>query len=150
MKELKELIEEHKTRQFQILNIVDTFKSLVDKLTYIEYVYIGYTDLENDLSFKPENLDDIREHLIFLMDLVMDIEVKFKGFNSDYVEVIENDPKLLKEFTKDNPVYLFLIDTKIRIFGAEIMQENGIEIVDLTENGFVIKDDFKEENILLN
>lgn len=150
MKERKELIAEHKTRQFQILNIVDTFKSLVDKLTYIEYVYIGYTDLENDLSFKLENLDDIREHLIFLMDLVMDIEVKFKGFDSDYVEVIENNPKLLKEFTKDNPVYLFLIDTKIRIFGAEIMQENGIEIVDLTENGFVIKDDFKEENILLN
>lgn len=39
-----------------------------------------------------------------------------------------------------SPLYNYLAEIKVKHFGKEIFEENGLEIVDINENGFLVRD----------
>ena len=108
----------------------------------INYCFEGL-DMKEILGFDSEvNFEDEREVIDVVKEKVVLMHCLFTG--QDYKELTDND---YIDMMKKNPLLEHLASYKMEKYGAEVLSELGLELVDLTKEGFLVRE---KENIVKN
>ena len=114
-------------------------KKLNEEINY----YFEGLDMKEILDFDSEvNFEDEREVIDVVKEKVVFIHCLFTG--QDYKELTDND---YIDMMKKNPLLEHLAGYKMEKYGAEVLSELGLELVDLTKEGFLVRE---KENIVKN
>ena len=108
----------------------------------INYYFEGL-GMKEILGFDSEvNFEDEREVIDVAKEKVVLMHCLFTG--QDYKELTDND---YIDMMKKNPLLEHLASYKMEKYGAEVLSELGLELVDLTKEGFLVRE---KENIVKN
>ena len=114
-------------------------KKLNEEINY----YFESLEMKEISGFDSEvNFEDEREVIDVLKEKVVFIHCLFIG--QDYKELTDND---YIDMMKKNPLLEYLASYKMEKYGAEVLSELGLELVDLTKEGFLVRE---KENIVKN
>lgn len=114
-------------------------KKLNEEINY----YFEGLGMKKFLGFDSEvNFEDEREVIDVVKEKVVLIHCLFTG--QDYKELTDND---YIDMMKKNPLLEHLAGYKMEKYGAEVLSELGLELVDLTKEGFLVRE---KENIVKN
>lgn len=114
-------------------------KKLNEEINY----YFEGLDMKEILGFDSEvNFEDEREVIDVVKEKVVLMHCLFTG--QDYKELTDND---YIDMMKKNPLLEHLASYKMKKYGAEVLSELGLELVDLTKEGFLVRE---KENIVKN
>lgn len=91
------------------------------------------TTIENDRSY----LDVAIEKLIFILSISLRL---------NYIELIKDDEEIVKLIKKID-IFKKIIEIKFYKYGNEIFKEQGMDIIEIVENGVIVRE-IKNENIL--
>lgn len=114
-------------------------KKLNEEINY----YFKGLGMKEILGFDSEvNFEDEREVIDVVKEKVVLIHCLFTG--QDYKELTDND---YIDMMKKNPLLEHLASYKMEKYRAEVLSELGLELVDFTKEGFLVRE---KENIVKN
>lgn len=114
-------------------------KKLNEEINY----YFKGLGMKEILGFDSEvNFEDEREVIDVVKEKAVLMHCLFTG--QDYKELTDSD---YIDMMKKNPLLEHLAGYKMEKYGAEVLSELGLELVDLTKEGFLVRE---KENIVKN